>query len=331
MNEPDVQVEKLNYEIKKRWDPKKLQSTVLAYAYDHLADDLGFSVQKIERVSTCGDFLEFHNTNNGYKLKMANFCRDRLCPMCQWRRSLKMFSQVSRCCDYIISQSEYKDVKFAFLTLTVRNSKDQDLKKTIDLMLSGFNKLTHKTKLFQKSIVLGSMRSLEITYNSYRKDWHPHLHIILVLAPEYFDSNYYLTQKRWSELWANCIDADYHPVVDIRLIKSYHVGQDVKLNHQAINSAVAEVAKYSVKGSDFLDPEDLAFSEHMVKILHPALAGRRLYGFTGIFNEVRKQLQLDDVDDGDLVHVEDESVNVEIAEQIIRYRWKAGGYAIMKQ
>lgn len=328
MNDHDFQV-KLEQEVSSRWTPKKVQNSVLTQVYDNLSDKLGFSTQKIERVSNCGSYLEFHNTASGYKLKMANFCRDRLCPMCQWRRSLKMFSQVSKCCDFIISDPQYSEVKFAFLTLTVRNAKSQDLKETIDKLLSAYWKLTHKTKLFRKSIILGSMRSIEVTYNTYRKDWHPHIHVILVLSSEYFCKENYLTQKQWSELWASCIDVSYNPVIDIRVIKNYHVGNDVQINQDAIKKAVAEVAKYSVKGSDFLFPDDLGYSEELVKILHPALSGRRLYGFTGLFNDVRKKLNLDDPDDGDLVHLDDESMNTEIADQVITYHWKAGGY-IMK-
>ena len=45
----------------------------------------------------CADTLLFmQNAEGKKKLKSANFCRLRLCPMCQWRRSLKMFGQVKK-------------------------------------------------------------------------------------------------------------------------------------------------------------------------------------------------------------------------------------------
>lgn len=37
-----------------------------------------------------------------------------------------------------------------------------------------------------KSIVRSSFRATEITYNHDREDYHPHLHILLMVSPEYF-------------------------------------------------------------------------------------------------------------------------------------------------
>lgn len=323
---------RLQAEITNRWSDKKSNNQILAHVYYTLQDDLGFSDQKIRRVDNCGSYLEFHSTNDGYKLKTANFCRDRLCPMCQWRRSLKMFSQVSSMMDYISLNPEYDGIKFAFLTLTIKNCDDDHLTETINTLLSGYKKLTNKSMLFRNKIIVGSFRSLEVKRSINGKAWHPHLHVILALSPEYFkrDKNrqyiYYLSQKEWSNLWSSCAGLEYKPVIDIRMIKSYDPDKNVKINLEKLHAAVAEAAKYSVKGSDFLFPYDLAESEKLVKILSSALAGRRLFGFTGIFNDIRKILALDDPETGDLVHVDDESINIEIEKQIVIYQWKAGAY-----
>ena len=57
-----------------------------------------------------------------------------------------------------------------------------------------------------------------------------------------------------------------------------------------------------------------------------ALAHRRLCSFTGCFNQVRKQLALDDVEDGDLVCVDADKLRPDVAYLVVRYRWRAGAY-----
>ena len=57
----------------------------------------------LKSLAECGDTLAFLRDASGKKrLHSANFCRNRLCPMCNWRRSLKMYSQVSQITDRIL-------------------------------------------------------------------------------------------------------------------------------------------------------------------------------------------------------------------------------------
>ena len=49
----------------------------------------------------------------------ANFCRNRFCPTCQWRRSVKLFRQNYDCFNWI--KAKYPGCRFIFLTLTVPN------------------------------------------------------------------------------------------------------------------------------------------------------------------------------------------------------------------
>lgn len=149
-------------------------SSVLSVVYSMLEFD-----SRSERVSECGSFLEFRVSSEDVKLQHANFCKDRLCPMCNWRRSLKIFSQVSKVMD---SMAEYE---FIFLTLTVKNCAAADLPKTVDVLLSGWRYLYNKNKEF-KSVICGTFRSLEVTRNKKNGTYHPHLHCILAVKPSYF-------------------------------------------------------------------------------------------------------------------------------------------------
>ena len=68
--------------------------------------------------------------------------------MCAWRRSLKIFGQVSKVMDHVEKNYNYR---YIFLTLTVKNCYGEDLKDTLDLMTSAFNKMNQR-KAFKKAI-----------------------------------------------------------------------------------------------------------------------------------------------------------------------------------
>lgn len=298
-------LDSLQGEVDQRFQPKKCASEKLSSVYRSM-NLLG----RASRVRDCGSFLEFHVTESEKKLHLSNFCKDRLCPMCNWRRSLKIFSQVSRVMDFLESQG----FNFLFLTLTVKNCSSDDLPCTCQMLFDGWRNLYHEKSVFQKS-VFGTFRSLEVTRNKKTGEFHPHLHVVLAVKPDYFKHGY-ISQTQWAELWRSCCSLEYTPIVDIRRIKD---------DSKGISGAVAEVAKYAVKSSDFLDG---TFSEctSYVSSFISALSGRRLCSFTGVFSKVRKQLSLDDVENGDLIHVDSDLLRPDVAYMIVRYSWKAGVY-----
>lgn len=296
---------KLQDEVDTKFVPKKKDALLLADVYDRLGLN-----GRMARVSDCGSFLEYYVTPEAKTLHSANFCKDRLCPMCNWRRSLKIFGQVSQ----VMDELERQQYRFLFLTLTVRNCAPDDLPVTVQVLYDGWRQLYHKHKIFRKSIE-GTFRSLEVTRNPKDGTYHPHLHVILAVRPDYFRCGY-IPQSEWSSMWRSCCSLDYNPIVDIRTIKP---------NDKGLSGAVAEVAKYAVKSSDFLrgTPDDMA---RTVWDFLTALSGRRLCSFTGIFAKIRKALALDDIDSGDLIHVDGTDLRDDVAYMIVRYRWAAGFY-----
>lgn len=80
--------------------------------------ELGYRETLIERVETCGDTLRFIRREDGsLRLYQAYFCKNKLCPMCNWRRSMKYSYQTSQIVDEAIK--EQPKGRFLFLTLTV--------------------------------------------------------------------------------------------------------------------------------------------------------------------------------------------------------------------
>lgn len=282
--EAEILVDLSNTGKIKPWSEKASKTRVLADIYEIV------NPSKAVRLRNCASFLDYHVCENGKKrLVNANFCRVRLCPMCVWRRTLKIFSQTSAIMDVINNEFGYE---YIFLTLTMKNCEPDDLSEAIDMMMNSWNKFS-KYKDFKQAIK-GFYRGFEVTHNldPNSKDYdtfHPHFHCVLAVNKSYFKSRDYLSQGKWTNLWAKALGVTYHPVVHVKKIKG----------NTAL--AVAEVAKYAVKDGDYIIPDDEQMTLKTVELLDRVLAKRRFVSFGGIFKDVHKRLNLDDPEDGDLI------------------------------
>lgn len=72
----------------------------------------------------------------------ANFCRNRFCPTCQWRRSVKLFRQNYECFNWI--KARYPGCRFIFLTLTVRNVPIDSLAPRLADMSAAWNRFSQR-------------------------------------------------------------------------------------------------------------------------------------------------------------------------------------------
>lgn len=259
------------------------------------------------RVKECGTWLEFSHVQSDWKLSNANFCKARLCPTCNWRRSLKIFGQVSRISDKLKSDG----FQFLFLTLTVPNCSADDLDQTIRQMNKAFRNFREKKQF--KNAFDGWFRALEVTINSKTNTYHPHYHIILAVTPKYFKGDIYLSQKKITEIWKSSLKSDFVPICHIEKIKSKH-GDD-------ISKAVAEIAKYTVKDSDYLTGNKIKDTKR-VWTLEQALSGKRLIAMGGVFKDTHKLLNLDDPLNGNLCN----EINNDVADVILKFKWHGTGY-----
>lgn len=284
----------------RNWRFKKNNNDILAYIYDSINPD------KAERLRNCSSFLVFGRTiDNTLKLRKMNSCRVRLCPICAWRRSLKIYSHMTKIMNYVEKNKKYE---YLFLTLTAKNCEPEELNTTITLLMKAWQRLIQRKEF--KSICIGSWRGLEVTYNEFSNTFHPHFHVIICVDKNYFKKNY-ISQARFTELWKESLDVDYTPIVNVKKVK----GNTTK--------AVAECAKYAVKDTDYIRPDDIELSEFIVKILDKALDGRRLISYTGLFKSIHLKLNLDDEIDGDLINVDNENIS-EFVEDEILYVWHVG-------
>ena len=269
----------------------------------------------------CADTLLFaENAEGKKKLKSANFCRLRLCPMCQWRRSLKMFGQVQTITDKILERD--KSTRFLFATFTVKNVDAENLETCINILNNKFLYLVSRNKTFApakklKQNLLGYLKAVEVTYNTKDKTYHPHLHVIFAVKSTFFKNKQnYMTKKEWIELWQKALNVDYKPQTDIRAIKT-NTGK-----------AIAEVAKYPVKTAPILSlPDDEAVE--VLKTLTLSLNKKRFVSYGGIFKTVKQELKLADIEtDKDLVNtdIEQQERFNAVTAVLFRYNFKFGCY-----
>lgn len=269
----------------------------------------------------CADTLLFaENAEGKKKLKSANFCRLRLCPMCQWRRSLKMFGQVQTITDKILERD--KSTRFLFATFTVKNVDAENLETCINILNNKFLYLVSRNKTFApakklKQNLLGYLKAVEVTYNTKDKTYHPHLHVIFAVKSTFFKNKQnYMTKKEWIELWQQALGVDYKPQTDIRAIKT-NTGK-----------AIAEVAKYPVKTAPILSlPDDEAVE--VLKTLTLSLNKKRFVSYGGIFKTVKQELKLADIEtDKDLVNtdIEQQERFNAVTAVLFRYNFKFGYY-----
>lgn len=287
----------------RNWRGRKLLSLKLADIFK----ELGYRETLIERVETCGDTLRFIRREDGsLRLYQAYFCKNKLCPMCNWRRSMKYSYQTSQIVDEAIK--EQPKGRFLFLTLTVKNVPGKELNATISQLTQSFDRLFRRAKV--KKNLIGFLRSVEVTHNQEEETYHPHIHVLMMVKSSYFSGagDNYVSQEEWGRMWEQSLKVDYVPMVDIRSVKE--IGKGLK-------GAILETAKYPIKPIK-LDVEN----KQVVGDLYNGLYRKRQLGYGGLFKEIRKRLQLSNVENGDLVYTSDDNDEMSKGTKIVAI-WNA--------
>jgi plasmid rolling circle replication initiator protein Rep len=304
--------------------------------------------KRSEDMKYCGSFLDFKIIKpDVMKLINSNFCRVPLCPMCQWRKSMRVFFEVSKIMRVI--EERYPDYISVFITLTLKNCSGEELSSTLDNIFKGWFDFMRSYTLNpeengkQRKIIKGWFRTLEVEYDPnelitqemYNKKmkycddrglsvgdknpnfnmFHPHFHSIMLVDKSYFKGADYKHTEEWVQLWRKANKLDYDPICDIR--RTY--------NKKKQRDDVAEVAKYTYKDAEILN-NNLSDDKNsdVVKYLSSALHGRRLYAYGGVMKEIAAELKFDNIDKADLINVDDDNIDSTLAIMIVRYSWNMG-------
>lgn len=302
----------------------KQAAYALCASYDRLARRTGDDTWATKAINCreCGTYIALADLpdRDTPAIVAANFCRDRLCPVCARRRSLRIFSSTSKILEVL---EESGKQKFLFLTLTVRNCPLRELGNQLDAMSVGYHRLTQRPAWRKR--VLGVSRTTEITIN--HDDWsaHPHLHLLLHVPLDYGrkSSGLYWDLDAWKEQWAAAMGLSYDPQIDVQAIR----GGKTK------RQAIAEVSKYMAKPGDYLlDIDQVSkagrwpvesaqrHQDNLVYHLARQLRGRRLQSYSGTLLAAQKALKLADPESGPLT----DYIHGQLASVVRTYHWDAG-------
>ncbi len=261
------------------------------------------------RQSRCAMYLRYAIDKDTWwmSLNKANFCKQRSCPVCCWLKSAKWRIRIFQGLPRLLV--DYPGFPFLFLTLTVRNCHLSELRSCVRSMQESW----HRLAVLPYFPAIGYLKSLEISrprdcfysghylgrfgkklINFWQKelkrrgiweprlwsqylceDVHPHIHVLMMVRPDYWSQENYISHPEWVSLWKRSANLDYQPVVDIRKV-------------QELNSGILEVSKYCLKTSDMVD--------RLGCLINRQLHGTKLLHSCGAFGDYFSQKVLDKVD-----------------------------------
>lgn len=258
------------------------------YPNDLPSEETTKALKSAQKLQGCGNFLLFKNYYTIDQTKLAKFhvCNQHLlCPFCAGIRASKAIQKYSERVDEVLKQN--RKLKVALLTLTVKNG--HDLQERSSHLITSLRTLIKRRQDYKKKgrgfnefcKIDGAMYSYENTYNEQTGEWHPHVHMLVLL-------NDWIDQEQLSETWHEITGDSF--VVDVRRVK--------KSKEFGYAKAAAEVCKYALKFGDLTVEK----TWEAFKILK----GKRLSGAFGSLYGVKIPENLADEmpDDQDLPYLE---------------------------
>ena len=267
------------------WNKKKQNSLVMAARMGAIG-----RMKRCGRMSACAETLisDVCCICETRYIVQAYFCRDRICPVCSWRRSKKLAQKLKQ----IIALNEReKKSRYIFLTLTVENVPWSALADEIKTIMKSWDKFGKRIR--RASIVTGWVRTFEVTRSVKFDNAHPHLHILMQVPPEYFDPDdpMWLAYKKDDLIkqWQECLCADYGPSIKVQAVRD---------NDYSMMRSILEVAKYIAKGDDISGLSDGDF-RHYVDAIH----GVRVWSSGGRMKIKDSEIE-EFLHDGEMTHEE---------------------------
>jgi len=235
------------------------------------------------RMTKCANWLQFRHyiIQDENRLTSANFCgKHLLCQACAIRRGALLLQNHHANIEHVLNETP--NLQAWMLTLTVKNG--EDLTERFDHLQGAFKKLQKRRMNYLKNPknnpftefvkIDGSVFSYEVPKSKDGKQWHPHIHALIVcnekpvMGKVHFDDGVYNPDKSYglrNEFYKITGDSF---MLDLR-----------RKEGQPIIDMCMEVMKYAVKFSS-QDVEDTwsAFQ---------CLNGRRLFGSFGLLRGVK--------------------------------------------
>lgn len=285
----------------KKWEAKKKAAKETAAKMDAIGEKI-----RAIRMRNCAEIVNGKVCEHCGQMHVqyANLCRDRFCPVCKWRLSMKRFTTMYQIVTGL--RQRYPEASWQFVTLTCQNCAPQDLPEVMDEMQRCWNSIASARKLKKK--VAGWARSTEFTYNEVTGELHPHYHV-LVMYKELEEPDDYIIQRWIKSLHRKTsILAQEEHTIEFTVKDEKEIGWDVDQNPEdtAVIEAVLETYKYTTRDKD-VENMPLGVFRMMVDVLQ----NRRLVAFGGVIKEYAKEMELDRLEDADERDSEEEDEEME--------------------
>lgn len=188
----------------------------------------------------------------------TSLCRDRLCPVCAWKSSRRLFYRAVAAIQTL--ESEYSH-QYLHCVLTLQHSKRDCLRDLLNVLTRAYGRFRRFSAM--KSVD-GSLRSIEITHGEH--GFHPHVHAILTVPR----TAAHITEDAVRDAWRRALNSEYSPQVDLTEAYSADAEGDVF-------SAVAKACKYALKPGMLPELDDAELREFI-----DAVRGVRMVSFDGV-------------------------------------------------
>lgn len=226
----------------------------------YYAEGSPLSIRYCERILNCSNDIVYVVDNDITSLtygrvtfENARWCCVRHCSFCQFARVRRLKAKFLK----VFTVENIEGMDFIFLTLTVKNCPDNEIRSTIKWMNKAWQRLIQRKEFPAQ----GFLRSFEITmqrdrvaadgkgktssgFPSRSRDGylmaHPHLHVVLCMKPGYYEHNF-KNKDWWIDQWQSCLGVDYRPSISVKKIGS----------EDDLIVSLLETLKYTTKPADF--------------------------------------------------------------------------------
>lgn len=265
-------------------DAEKVVKTDTLKLYEMLKNSevANATARTLDVVKSCGDVVKYAIAYEGdmksvkhKKLLYTETCGNRWCLRCMQRKALSDALEIYTLANYLYTEKNYR---FLFSTLTAPNCSGDDLRDTISQFNKGIDRLFKREPY--RSDFKAWITKVETTYNVKRKDYHPHLHVLVAVDKRYLkDSDRFVSNDRLRKDWRDVFGDDTITQVDIKKASG-----DTKRKRM---KSVLELAKYTAKPSHYLR------DQKVFDTFFDAMKNRQALRFCGEFSELHKMYDLD--------------------------------------
>lgn len=288
------------------------------------------------KLGECATWLLFKQTDDGLKLNQSNFCRQKICPLCSWRKRLVWLNRLHTSLNTIKclyrDSTPKKKFSLIFLTLSQKNCLIDDLGKEIKRMSKAWDRFTEpiaKNSSFYPKVFPadGYFRALEVTTKLINCEvfCNVHYHVLMVASQGYGTKGNFISQPEWVESWRKAMQLDYNPTAHIKFIKFGKQSEIVKYLCKPLNYSIGIERTLKLYPLDKMNPSRTSNYDSLLVGLSEQLRNSQQFTTGGIIRRYMPRR-----DDDNLINTRDTNVETEqdLSTPNLLFRWDAQDYRL---